>query len=260
MSDRLVINRGFWENIVFFVKDQRHGATFLVFTAADPRKDGYKGDVEEDVDLDYDMLEVHKWPDGHARPEACVGRDPNNPKHYKVFKYSSELQSTGYQPVVGTLVTPGDWARYSRLHQIPPDPEQTEDEEWYEYLDKLDEDSRRRRQHAQSPDAPAGKSRDEVAAWAAKQHLFVDSGIREVWYLPEGAPADEIRFLELNDRFAANGSKVEAIGFGLDTDGARFRLFVADITSEQLEEIKRDPSRLPVGWSLDRNTIWRRRA
>ncbi len=245
---------------MFFVKDQRHGATFLVFTPSDPRKDGYQGIVEEDVDLDYDMLEVHQWPSGHPRPEVCVGRDPVNPKHYKVFKYSNQLRSAGYQSVDGMLVTPGDWARYNRLHQIPPDPEQTDEEEWYEYLDKVDEDSRLRRQRTQSTDAPAGKSRDEVATWAAKQHRIADSGIREIWYLPQGAPDDEIRFLEVNDRFAANGSKVEAIDFGLDIDGTRFRLLVADITSEQLEEIKRDPSRLPPGWSLDRKTIWRRGA
>jgi hypothetical protein len=245
---------------VFLVKDHCHGANFLVFTAEDPRKDGYKGDVEEDVRLDYDVEAVHRWPEGKARPEACVGRDPSDPKHYKVFKYSSDLRAAGYQPLAGTPIVFGSWTRYSRLQQIPPDPEQTGDEEWYEYLDKLDEDSRRRRQHTQSPDAPAGKSRDEVAAWAARQHILADSGIREVWYLPQGAPPDEIRFLELNDRFAANGSRVEAIDFGLDIDGARFRLLVADITSEQLEAIKREPSRLPAGWSLDRNTIWRRRA
>jgi len=92
----------------------------------------------------------------------------------------------------------------------------------------------------------------------AKKHLLVDSGIREVWYLPRAAAADEIRLLELNDRFAGNGGKTEAIDFGLDVEGAQFRLFVADITSEQFDRIKEDPSRLPAGWSLDDSRTWRR--
>jgi hypothetical protein len=249
-----------WEAAVFLINDKRHGANFLVFTFEDPRKEGYKGDVDENVHLEYDISEVHKCPDGAPAPEACLGKDRTDPKRYKVFKYYRDLREAGYEQVNGTPVVFASWKDYSRLQQIPPDPEQTEDEEWYAYLDKLDEDSRRRRKRIKAPDAPAGKSRDEVAAWVARQHLLADSGIREVWYLPQGAPADEIRFLELNDRFAANGSKVEAIDFGLDIDGTRFRLLVADITSEQLEEIKSDPSRLPTGWSLDRNTIWRRKA
>ena len=66
--------------------------------------------------------------------------------------------------------------------------------------------------------------------------------------------------MEVNDRFAGTESKTEAIDFGLDVEGMRFNLFVADITSEQLDEIKRDPSRLPPGWSLDEKRIWSRGA
>lgn len=241
---------------MFLVKDQHHGATLLVFTWGDPREDGYKGDVIEDVTLDFDKDAIRDYPDFRARSKLAMGRRGDDLKHYKVFKYSSERESAGYQPVAGTPVVFGSWSDYLRSHR----PEQLAEDQWFDFLDTVDEAARSRRQRDEEPDSPKGKSRDEVAAWAAKQHLFVDSGIREVWYLPEGAPADEIRFLELNDRFAANGSNVEAIGFGLDFDGARFRLLVADITSEQLEEIKRDRSRLPAGWSLDRNTIWRRRA
>lgn len=241
---------------MFLVEDQRHGATWLVFTWGDPRKDGYKGDVIEDVALDYDIDMVHDWPDGHASPEVVVGRAGNDSKHYKVFKYGSEREAAGYQPVAGTAVVFGSWSDYLRARH----PEQLAVEQWFDFLDTIDEASRLRRQRAEEPDSPAGKSRDEVAAWVAGKHLLVDSGIREIWYLPQGAPSDEIRFLELNDRFVGNGSQVEAIDFGLDVEGARFHLFVADITSEQLAEIKQDPARLPAGWSLERNTIWRRRA
>lgn len=245
---------------MYLVKDSRHGATYLVFTWRDPREDGYKGDVLEGVSLDFDELALSLWPDGAARPERCVGRAPNNPNHYKVFKYGSELQSAGYQPVAGNPVKFVSWSDYAKIQRLPPDPEQIDDEQWYDYLDKVDEDSRRRRQRAQAPTLPSGGSRDEIAAWVAKKHLLVDSSIREVWYLPGGAPAEEIRLLEVNDRLAGAGAKAEAIDFGLDVEGSRFRLLVADVTSEQLDQIKQDPSRLPPGWSLGNNRIWRRGA
>jgi hypothetical protein len=182
-----------------------------------------------------------------------------NPKHFKVFRYSEELQSAGYQPVAGSAYPIGRWELYAKTHLIPPDPEETADEPWYGYLDNVDEDSRRRRQRAQVP-SPAGTSRDEIAAWVAKKHLFVDSGIQKVWYLPHEAPPEEIRLLELNDRIASAGSKVEAIDFGLDVEGAHFKLLVADISSEQLDQIKQDSSRLPAGWALDGSRIWERGA
>src|SRR5947209_2826741 len=62
---------------VFLVEDKRHGTTYLVFTWEDPRKDGYSGAVIDDVSLDYDMEAVHSWPNGHPRPEACVGQNAN---------------------------------------------------------------------------------------------------------------------------------------------------------------------------------------
>jgi hypothetical protein len=244
---------------VFLVKDNRHGTTYLVFTWEDPRKAGYKGEVLEGVTLDYDMEAVHSWPDGEARPEASVGLDPNNSTHYKVFKYDSERQAAGFQQVRGTALGFGSWNDYYQVQLRGPNPEHTDDEHWYDHLDWVDEDSRLWRQHFQAPAAPNGGSRDEIAAWVAKRHLLVDSGVREVWYLPRGAPPEEIRFLELNDRLAGPDDKAEAIDFGLDVEGAPFRLVVADVSSDQLDQIKQDASRLPSGWSLDDPKIWRRR-
>lgn len=245
---------------MYRLEDHRHGAIYQVFTWDDPRRAGYKGSaVEEGVTLDYDMEKVHTWADGEPSPDECLGRSPNDPKHYKVFKYCPERRQEGFEPLPGTVVVFGSWSDYTKLHLIPPDPNETDDAAWYDYLDKLDEDSRRR-QYARQEGPPPGGSRDDVAAWVAKKHLIADSAIREVWYLPQGAPPEEIRLLELNDRLAGNGEHAEAIEFGLDIDGAAFHLFVADITSEQLTRIKQDPSRLPPGWSLDENRVWRRGA
>ncbi|MGA2065104.1 MAG: hypothetical protein ABSG86_09050 [Thermoguttaceae bacterium] len=242
---------------MFLVKDEVPGATYLVFTWEDPRRDGYRGEVVDDVSLDYDVEVVHRWPDGGPQPDACLGQAPDNPRHYKVFKYIAERAAAGFHPVEGEAVVFGSWSEYARLRLYPPNPEQTDDESWYDYLDRLDETARRRR--AQTPAQPSGKDRDEVATWLAKKHLIADSSIREVWYLPKEAPSDEIRLLELNDRLAGDESKVEAIDFGLNVAGAHFRLLVADVTSDQLQQIRQDPSRLPPGWSLDENRTWKRR-
>jgi hypothetical protein len=244
---------------MFLVEDRRYGVTNLVFTYEDPRKEGYAGDVVDGVRLDYDMEAVHRWRDGEDRPEACVGRDPADPKHYKVFKYRKDLESERYQFLPGTPSVHGSWGRYLELFYTPPDPVRMDEEDWYKYLDNLDEGSRARRKHAQVPDAPSTTNRDDVAAWVAKRHLIADSSVREVLYLPQGAPPEEIRLLELNDRLAGDESKVEAIDFGLDVEGARYRLLVADITRDQFEQIEQDTSKLPQGWSLQGRKHWGRR-
>jgi hypothetical protein len=137
--------------------------------------------------------------------------------------------------------------------------EQLDEEDWYDFLDELDEVSRRRREREPEWPDPVGKSRDEVAAWVAHQHIIVDRSVREVWYLPTGAPSDEIRFLEVNDRMAGPEGKVRALDFGLNIEGVPFRLWVADINREELDQLQRDPSLLPQGWSLEGNQIWGRR-
>jgi hypothetical protein len=245
---------------MFRVEDRHLGAVNQVFTWENPRKDGWQGDVEEGVTLDYDMDAVHEWPDGAPRPEACLGRCPGNPTHYKVFKYQQLLQGAGYQPVQGTTLVFGSWSRYLRAGLNPPDPAQTDPIQYYDYLDELDDRYRRWRKRAQEPTIPVGGGRDDVAAWVAQTHFVADNGIREVWYLPHGAPPNEIRLLELTDRFAGPENGVEPVEFGLDVEGAPFRLVVADVTPDQLEELKQDPSRLPPGWSLQGTARWRRGA
>jgi hypothetical protein len=245
---------------MFLVKDQRYETTYLVFTWEDPRENGFRGDVVEGVSLDYNMEAVHRWQDGRPCPEVCVGRAKNDPKHYQVFRYSSDREAAGYEQVPGMPLVFGSWSDYIRVRLNPPDPEQTDDEHWYGYLDKLDEDSRRRRRSHPELPGPTSGNRDEVAAWLAKTHIVADSGIQEVWYLPTGAPPDEIRLLEVNDRLAGSQASVEAVDFGLEVGGTSFRLSVADITTEQLLRIREDPSRLPPGWSIEGASTWGRRA
>src|SRR5262245_33990951 len=98
---------------MYLAKDERPGLTNLVFTWKDPREDGYRGSfLEENVSLDYDMGAVHSWPEGQARPEPSVGRAPDNPKHYRVFKADAERVSAGYEHIAGTPLVFGTWYDY----------------------------------------------------------------------------------------------------------------------------------------------------
>src|SRR5262249_19801721 len=105
-----------------------------------------------------------------------------------------------------------------------------------------------------------GSSRDEIAEWVAKRHMGADGGIEQVWFLHAGSPADEIRLLEVSERFTGEAAKIEPIDFGLDLDGPKYKLLVADVSVEQLEKIKADPAKsLPNDWKIDGAIIWGRR-
>ena len=239
---------------MFLVEDKQHiSPPLLVFTWQNPRRDGYMGDLIEGVTLDYDDA-VHAWPEGTASPRTCVGRPLENPKHYKVFKYDTERRSAGYEFVPGSVGVFETWTDYLKLIH----PELLPDDDWYGQLDRYDEASRNRRHRAPALPLPDGKNRDDVAAWVARRHFIADSSVQEVWYLPSQAPSQEIRLLELSDRLTVSEAKAEAVDFGLDVEGASFRLFVADISSEQLALIKQDSSHLPTGWSLDGSQRWKR--
>ena len=137
--------------------------------------------------------------------------------------------------------------------------EQLSELEWFDFLDEIDAVHRRRNQDRRD-DAPVGRPRDEVAAWLARTHFVVDVNIREVWYVPTGAPPDEIRFLEVNDRYLGPEHGMTPVVFHINDPEIPFRLLVVDVSSDELDQCLRDPSRLPAGWSLDGHVIWRRRA
>ena len=59
----------------------------------------------------------------------------------------------------------------------------------------------------------------------------------------------------MSDRLAGPEGKIQAINFGLNIEGVPFHLFVADVTSEELDQLQQDPSLLPRGlvsrWASD---------
>ena len=248
---------------MFLVKDRRLGMDQYIFTQTDPRSDGYQGELVEEVTLEYDMNAIHIWPAGQPRPEPQLGRNPKNPKQYKVFKFPGELRAAEF--VLEHANTPFvaySWSDY-RKHYYPVPEEYAKSmtqDEWFDFLEEADVATKFRKSITQ-PDKPQkGGNRDEIAEWVAKRHMGSDGGIQQVWSLPVGSPTDEIRLLEVSERFTGEAQKIEPVNIGLDIDGAKYRLLVADISANQLGKIKADPSNsLPDGWKIDGALIWGRR-
>jgi hypothetical protein len=95
-------------------------------------------------------------------------------------------------------------------------------------------------------------SKDEFVAWIARQHFAIDKGITRILFLPTGAPAEEVRLLEVNvlASLPENGP-VEAVDFMPDIEGVHYTLFVADVTPSQLDAILNGRLPLPNGWQLE---------
>jgi hypothetical protein len=97
-------------------------------------------------------------------------------------------------------------------------------------------------------------NRNAMARSYAARHLKTDPGIKEIYYLPAGAPEREIRLLEVNDLIAdRNKTPLEAIDFGVDIGSANSHtLLVLDVTPGQWEKIRVKGLSLPTGWSLEK--------
>ncbi len=91
-----------------------------------------------------------------------------------------------------------------------------------------------------------------MARWYAGRHMKTDTGTRDIYYLPEGAPGREIRLLEINEQIAdRDESPLEPIDFGVDVGGVdAHTLMVLDVTPAQWERIAKKELDLPNGWSL----------
>ena len=97
---------------------------------------------------------------------------------------------------------------------------------------------------------PGAFDRDSMATFYAKRHQETDPAISEVYYLPTGAPANEIRFVEVNGSITGTAGP-EPIDFGVDAGtNNEHKLIVLDVTPEQWAEIREGILPLPPGWTL----------
>ncbi len=102
-------------------------------------------------------------------------------------------------------------------------------------------------------------NRDDLARRYAQRHLEIDEAVKQILFLPAGAPAQEIRLLEVNDMISET-MPLEPIDFGVNIGGAdAHTLYVLDVTPSQWESIQSDPLLLPAGWTLDGSQVLGRR-
>jgi hypothetical protein len=98
---------------------------------------------------------------------------------------------------------------------------------------------------------PTTFNRDAMAAHYAKRHKAIDDDIAAIYYLPTGAPPNEIRLVEVN-RAIKTLAEPEPIDFGVDSGSANeHRLVVLDVTPAQWAEMQNQTRTLPAEWSLE---------
>jgi hypothetical protein len=120
-----------------------------------------------------------------------------------------------------------------------------------ELIVKVDAE-RKRAIETREPEPAPGISRDEFARWVGRLHYEIDKGIIRVLHFPTGAPVDEVRLLEVNGLLPLpENAPVVAFDFMPDIEGVNYRLFVADVTPRQFDEIQAGRIALPTGWSLE---------
>ena len=96
------------------------------------------------------------------------------------------------------------------------------------------------------------QQRAAFAEWLARQHLGFDKRLTLVVHLPGGAPEDEVRLLEVNTGlFPEPGNPIVPVETTPAVRDLPFRVWVADITPEEWEQIQTHPGLLPAGWSLE---------
>ncbi len=118
-----------------------------------------------------------------------------------------------------------------------------------------------RRRDPVRPERPGPEEGPEAfARWLAQRHLDTDTSIERVVYLPAGAPAGEIRLLEVN-RFLHPPDKdaIEPLEFSSGVEDLPFRVFVADITRDEWEQVQRSPELLArIGWQWQGHEVYTR--
>jgi hypothetical protein len=131
--------------------------------------------------------------------------------------------------------------------------------EYSELIHRVDRERRQAVEREEGEAPTPGIDRDRFARWIGKRHYDIDKGITRVVYLPDNAPPDELRLLEVNSLAAIpENAPVTAVDFMPDIEGIHYKLFVADVTPGQFDAIEREELALPEGWSLhDRQDIIR---
>lgn len=101
------------------------------------------------------------------------------------------------------------------------------------------------------------ESREDIARKLARHHFEVEPDLRLVVFLDIG-PENTITLLEISESTPASGS-VDAFVFA-PTESIPYITRIAEVTPEEYEELRRDPSRLPPAWDLAKAKFFERAA
>jgi hypothetical protein len=98
------------------------------------------------------------------------------------------------------------------------------------------------------------RSREAVARRLAEAHYAIEPGITHIVRLlaapaQESDPKEPVKLLEVNENTTAEG--VRPVFFGPHPDGGIFcSSVIVEVTPEEYDRIRRDPSLLPNNWRL----------
>jgi hypothetical protein len=136
------------------------------------------------------------------------------------------------------------------------------DPEYVDVVYRAESSRQQRLSSALAEELPPAPDRDAVAGWLARQHLAIDPGIEEVYYLRD-AFADEVRFVEINRLLPIpdpSDRRFPFVDFGLDMERLDFSLSVIDMTGDQWQKVVNGLLHLPEGWTTEPHTMFRREA
>jgi hypothetical protein len=136
------------------------------------------------------------------------------------------------------------------------------DSDYADVIIRAESSRRQRVTEAFATELPVSPDRDTVSRWLARQHFAIDPGIAEIHYLHD-APADEIRFVEINRLLPIpdpQNGQFAFVDFALDIDRVDLSLSVIDMSVDQWQKVLNGVLRLPQGWASKPYSVFRREA
>ncbi|MEY4544394.1 MAG: hypothetical protein RL685_589 [Pseudomonadota bacterium] len=109
------------------------------------------------------------------------------------------------------------------------------------------------------PYTMTGNDKDQAARALIQHHFAVEPELSAVYRIlsaNEASPDEPIKLLEVNAATVASGS-VEVFGFA-PSKSTPFSVMIAEVTPEELEQLKANPLAMPQGWSLTRAEVFER--
>ncbi len=94
-------------------------------------------------------------------------------------------------------------------------------------------------------------NKEQVATDLIRAHFHVEPHLTEIWRIlgdNEASPTEPIKLLEVNLATVATGI-VTPFSFTATQD-VPFPTVILEVTPDEFEVVKKDPSKLPRGWSL----------